>query len=124
MSSINQVTLLGRVGQEPKVTTANNGTTIAKLTLATSRKYKDQEQTQWHNITVFNKAAEFAGKYIHKGDCVVVIGEIKYDKYTNEKGEERSVTNIVASNIQLCASKQDKSCGQHTDDYPEGNIPW
>lgn len=121
MSSINQVTLLGRVGQEPKVTTVSNGTTVAKLTLATSRKYKDQEQTQWHNITVFNKAAEFAGKYIHKGDCIVVIGEIKYDKYTTDKGEDRFVTNIIASNIQLCASKQDKSCAQ-ANDYPEGDI--
>lgn len=122
MSSINQVTLLGRVGQEPKVTTVSNGTTVAKLTLATSRKYKDQEQTQWHNITVFNKAAEFAGKYIHKGDCIVVIGEIKYDKYTTDKGEDRFVTNIIASNIQLCASKQDKPCQAQSDFAPD--MPW
>lgn len=105
MSSLNQVYLLGRIGQEPKVSTSSSGTTIANMSLATSRKYQDKEEVQWHSVTAFGKAAEFAQKYIHKGDCVLVIGEIKYSKFTNQKGEERFMTNILVSNIQLCSSK-------------------
>lgn len=122
MASINQVTLLGRVGQEPKVNTSASGVTVAKLSIATSRKYKDKEETQWHNVVVFNKAAEFAQKYIHKGDQVIAIGEIKYDKYTNDKGEEKFLTNIVASNIQLCSSVSKQDNGGHaaqSNDLPD-----
>ena len=118
MSSVNQVTLLGRVGQEPKSNTAHSGTVVTKVTLATSRKYQDKEETQWHNIVVFGKAAEFAAKHIHKGDCIVVIGEIKYEKYTNKEGKEMFLTSIYASNIQLCAkANNNHSCPAN--DLPE-----
>lgn len=115
MSSLNQVTLLGRVGGEPKTSTSGNGTSIARFSLATSRKYQDKEETQWHNIVCFSKAADFAGKYVHKGDCVVVIGEIKYEKFTNKDNKEVFVTSILATNIQLCSSKNKETCEKHTD---------
>lgn len=122
MASINQVTLLGRVGQEPKVNTSASGVTVAKLSIATSRKYKDKEETQWHNVVVFNKAAEFAQKYIHKGDQVIAIGELKTEKYTTDKGEERQSINIIASNIQLLSSANKQGNGGHaaqSNDLPD-----
>lgn len=115
MSSLNQVTLLGRVGGEPKTSTSGSGTSIARFSLATNRKYKDKKETQWHSIVCFDKASDFAGKYIHKGDCVMVIGEIKYERYTNKEGKEMFVTNILATNIQLCSSKNEEICEKHTD---------
>jgi single-strand DNA-binding protein len=107
MASINQVTLLGRVGQAPTSSTSQGGTPVTKFSLATSRKVGDAEETQWHNIVCFNKAAEFAGKWLGKGDQVVVIGEIKYNKYTDSEGVTQRMTTIVASNVQLAFKKNE-----------------
>lgn len=113
MASINQVTLLGRVGQKPTTSTAASGVSIAKFSLATSRKVNNAEETQWHNIVCFSGAADFAGKYLNKGDQVVVIGEIKYNKYTDNKGIEKVLTSIIANNVQQASRKE-----QATNDLP------
>lgn len=118
MASINQVTLLGRVGQAPKVSTSQNGVVSARLTVATSRKVNNTEEVQWHNVVCFGKAAEFAKEWIHKGDLVVVLGEIKYSKYTNQKGEDMFVTSIMAGNIQLASKKLEGNTKQDDNDLP------
>lgn len=108
MASINQVILLGRVGQEPQYTEPNGNLQVAKLSIATSRKMKDKEVTQWHSVTCFGNAAKFVQKHVHKGDIVSVIGEINYSKYQNKQGADVFTTDIIAGNIQLVASKDRK----------------
>ncbi len=63
MSSVNKVILLGRLGADPEIIQAKNNTIIARLSLATSKKYKDEsgnlsEKTQWHTVTFFKRRAE------------------------------------------------------------------
>lgn len=114
MASINQIILLGRVGQEPQYSEPKEGVSVARLTLATTRKINGQDETQWHRVSVFNKAAEFVKKYVHKGDMVSVLGEMKYSKYTkNDVQMEKA--EVSASNIQLIASSQPK---EQENDYP------
>ena len=42
MSSVNKAIIVGNVGQDPKITTAQNGNTIANFSIATSEKWKDK----------------------------------------------------------------------------------
>jgi single-stranded DNA-binding protein len=49
---------------------------------------------------------------------VVVLGEIKYSKYTNQKGEDRDVTSIMAGNIQLASKKLEGNAKQDDNDLP------
>jgi single-strand DNA-binding protein len=103
MSGINQVCIVGNLGQDPEVRTAANGTVIAKLSVATSDRVKRGEdwveETQWHRVTVFGKQAENVGKFCKKGRTVGVQGSIRYSKYTDKDGVERHATEIVANSV-------------------------
>ena len=86
---MNKVMLIGRVGEEPKVTALQNGT-VANFSFATSDSYIDaqgnkQEKTEWHRLTAWGKTAEIVQKYIHKGDCLYVEGKIQYREYEKKE---------------------------------------
>lgn len=105
---------MGRIGQDPDVRTLSSDNKVARLSLATSTRYKDRngesvEETTWHIIQVFGKTAEFVENYIHKGSNVFVEGRIRNRKFTDQTGAERSVTEIVAENVQLLDPRQQQN---------------
>jgi single-strand DNA-binding protein len=117
MASINQVTLLGRVGQAPQYSEPKQGLTVARFNLATTRKVNGQDETQWHRVTIFNKGADFVEKYVHKGDMVAVLGELKYSKYKKD-GVEMERAEILANNVQLVQTTQSAQPKNEADDLP------
>ena len=108
--SINSVTLLGRVGQDPQIRTAGQSK-VAQFSLATGGKYttkegKEIDDTAWHNIVAWRNLADLAEKYIRKGSQILVIGRVTYRKYTGNDEVERQVTEIIADKIELCGAKE------------------
>lgn len=101
MRGINMVMLAGNVGRDVEVRQTQNGTRVANFTLATSEEWSDRQtgeikkQTEWHRITAWSAFADIAEKYVRKGMGVVVIGKIKYRKYTDNEGKERTTTDIA-----------------------------
>ena len=86
MASLNKVMLIGRLGKDPEVKTFENGTKVAKVTLATSEKYKDKtgnlvENTEWHNLEIWGDLAKIAEQYLRKGKLIYVEGKIKTDSW-------------------------------------------
>ena len=84
MASINKATIIGFVGQEPKVDTLQTGTKVTQFSVATTEKgYTTQggttvpDRTEWHNIVLWGKLADVAGQYLHKGSMVYVEGKIR-----------------------------------------------
>lgn len=109
MASLNQITLLGRVGCVPAYSEPKSGLTVARFTLATSKKYKDKEETQWHRLIAFNGHADFINKYVHKGDALLIVGEVKYNTYASKDGEEKTSTDIFVNSVQLVQSATPKT---------------
>ena len=112
--SVNKVILVGNVGKDPDIRYLDNHICVANLTLATSdRGYVAQngtqvpERTEWHNIVCWRRLAEFAEKYIQKGTQVFIEGRITTRDYTDQTGQKRYRTEIVADNIQLTGRRQD-----------------
>lgn len=104
MSSLNKVILIGRVGKEPESKQAGNST-VCKFSLATSEKYKGEEKTEWHNIELWGKPAEFASQYLNKGDLACVEGKIQTDKWRDQSGNDKYTTKIKAFSIQMLSSR-------------------
>ena len=108
--SVNQVTLLGRVGKDAEVRMAGQNK-VATFSLCTGGKYKTNDgreidDTAWHSIVAWRNLAELAEKYIRKGSQILVIGRLTYRKYTGNDGVERSVTEIIADKIELCGARE------------------
>ncbi|HFG1074028.1 TPA: single-stranded DNA-binding protein, partial [Klebsiella pneumoniae] len=91
----NKVILMGRAGKDAELRYTPNGTAIASLTLATEISYsdnegKEQKETEWHDIVIFGKKAEAAGKYFKKGMMLYFVGRIRNNKWQGTDGKMRS----------------------------------
>lgn len=101
MSSVNKVMLVGRAGKDAEVRYFESGQGVASFSLATSEKYKGQEETEWHNVQIWGKSADNAANLIKKGSLVYVEGKIKSRKWTTKEGVERSAVQIDCFNFTL-----------------------
>ena len=105
MAGINKVILLGNLGKDPEVRHLEGGATVANFPLATSENHKDKngnkvEQTEWHNIVLWRSQAEFAEKYLKKGNTVFIEGRIRTRSWEDKEKNKRYITEIIGDNIQ------------------------
>lgn len=107
---MNLVTLIGRLGQDPDVRVMQNSEKVAALSIATTEKWTDKqtgvkkESTEWHRVVLYRRLAEIAELYVKKGHLVSIIGKIKTRKWTDSNGVERSITEIIAEQMQMLSS--------------------
>lgn len=103
---LNKVILIGRLGRDPETRYMQNGEAVCNFSVATSESWKDsngqkQERSEWHNVTMYRKLAEIAGKYLTKGSQVYLEGKIQSRKYTDENGVERTAYGIIANELKM-----------------------
>ena len=108
---VNKVIIIGNLGAEPEVRFMPSGGAVTTLSVATSEVWKDkqsgqsQERTEWHRIVMFNRLAEIAGEYLHKGSKVYVEGSLRTRKWQDKAGQDRYTTEIVANGMQMLDGK-------------------
>lgn len=105
---MNKVILIGRLAREPEIryTAGNNGTAVARYTLAVDRRYnKEQQSADFISCVAFGKAAEFAEKYLHKGTKIAVTGHLQTGKYTNRDGVTIYTTDVIIEEQEFAESK-------------------
>ncbi|HLU25134.1 MAG TPA: single-stranded DNA-binding protein [Longimicrobiales bacterium] len=107
--SLNKVMLIGNVGAEPEVKMTPSGTKVAKVSLATNRTFTDrsgqqQEKTEWHRLTFWDRLADIVEQYVHKGDRLYVEGRIEYSQTEDEHGNPRYWTDIVVREMVMLGS--------------------
>lgn len=125
--SVNTTYLMGRVGKDPEVrTVGQNNSKVAQFSLCTGGKYqtkdgREVDDTAWHNIVAWRNLAETAEKYIRKGSQVFIIGHLSYREYTDNAGNKKYVTDIVADKIELCGGKQDSQSAPRP--APQQRVP-
>lgn len=101
--SLNKVTLIGNLGNDPEVRSTTGGNRVATFSLATSRSWNDaggtkQEKTEWHRCVVWNtkssQLADIVEKYVKKGDKLYVEGRIEYRQWQDKENQTRYSTEI------------------------------
>lgn len=102
--SLNKAMLIGNVGADPDIRMTPSGTKVAKLSIATNRRFQDrtgqqQERTDWHRVTLFGKLADIAEQYVSKGDRLYIEGRIEYSQTQDDQGGTKYWTDIVAQEL-------------------------
>jgi single-strand DNA-binding protein len=118
MGSLNKVQLIGRLGKAPQLRQISGDKSVANFSLATSTRFNDKEQTEWHNVTAWGKTAENAAKYLVKGSEVYVEGRLQTRSYDKD-GQKHYATSIVAEQIIFLGGG--KSKGQSQEQQPQGD---
>jgi single-strand DNA-binding protein len=110
MAGVNKVILLGHLGSDPEVKYLEGDKVVANLSLATSEAYQDRngnrvEQTEWHDLELWDQQAKIAEKYLKKGSQIYVEGKIKSDKWTDEQGQNRKKMKIRVLSFTMVGGK-------------------
>ena len=107
--SLNKVMLIGNVGAEPEIRTVAGGRKVAKVSIATNRSFTDrsgqqQEKTEWHRCTFFDRLADLVEQYVHKGDRLYIEGRLEYSQTEDDKGNVRYWTDIIVREMIMLGS--------------------
>lgn len=108
---MNRVTLIGNVGADPVIRYLDTGICLATVRLATTERgytlpngTQVPEQTEWHDVVVWRKQAEYLEKYLHKGDRLFVEGKIHTRFYDDKQGQRRKAIEIMADYVEIIAT--------------------
>jgi single-strand DNA-binding protein len=127
--SLNKVTLIGNLGNDPEIRTTSGGNKVANFSLATSRQWNSasgekQEKTEWHKCIAWNQGSRGTGladiieKYVRKGDKLYVEGRIEYRQYEDKEKQTRYVTEINVREILLLGGRGGGAGGGDSDGTP------
>ncbi len=127
---VNKVFLLGRLGKDPEVRYLENNRAVANFTLATNEVFIDKsgnkvEQTDWHNIEMWDALARNAEKVLKKGRTVFIEGKIKNETWTDKEGNKRSAVRIRALQFQVVSTPGavvDHGNNNHHSHEKNGNV--
>ena len=108
MKGINQVFLLGRVGQPPELKILSTGKAVCTFSVATHRFVRDgedfKEETDWIDVKVWDRQAEIAEQFIRKGDPVAIQGRLRTEAWVNADGQHRSRQYVYGRDLTLLPS--------------------
>jgi len=115
MASVNRVTIIGHLGQDPEARYLPSGDALTNISVATTDKWRDKatgeskENTEWHRVVMFGKTAEVASQYLKKGSSVYIEGKLQTRKWQGKDGQDRYTTEIRADTMQMLGSPGERS---------------
>jgi single-strand DNA-binding protein len=99
---LNQVVLIGRMGNDPELKYTPSGVAVASFRLAVNRNFKSQsgeQETDWIDIVTWRQSAEFAANYLSKGRLVAVQGRLQTRTWVAQDGTKRKAVEVVAERV-------------------------
>ena len=98
--NFNKVILGGRLTADPELKTTPSGISVTSFTVAVNRNYRsksgEEPQPDFLNVTAWRQTAEFITRYFRKASSICVVGSIQTRSWTDQNGQKRFATEIVA----------------------------
>lgn len=110
---MNKIFITGRLTKAPELRHTEGGMAICRFTIANNKGYGEKQKTTFINIVTFNKTAENCERYLYKGSKVAVIGELEIRQYTDNEGNNRYMTEILANEVEFLSNKNQSPEGQN-----------
>lgn len=105
--NFNKVILGGRLTADPELKTTSTGITVVTVSMAVNRRTSKEQQTDFFRVTAWRTTAEFISKYFRKGSAICVVGTLQNNSYTDQQGQKRTFTDIVADEVMFVDSRND-----------------
>lgn len=105
---MNHVSMIGRLTKVPDIRQTNTGKNVCSFTLAVNRRYKDAQgntAADFFPVQAWEKLAELCARYLDKGSKVFISGELRNRSYETKDGSKRTVTEIIANEIEFLSPK-------------------
>ena len=115
---LNQTVLTGNLGNDVEVFYNSEGDPIATFNLAFR---SSKKKTGWIKVTCFNRMAEIAEKYLHKGARIGIVGTLDQQKWETDEGVKRSSFQLIANLLEFIKTD---GRGFENGEGPDGDIPF
>ncbi len=127
---LNKVQLTGHLGADPEMRYTAQGSAVTTFRVASNRVWKDRdgnqhEDTEWFRIVAWDRLAEICNQYLTKGTRVYVEGRLQTRKWTDQEGQDRYTTEVIAQDMIILSSKNgDRGpVPEINEDYEEREAP-
>ena len=120
MASFNKVILIGNMTADPELKQTQTGTSVCSFSIAVNRRFSKNEQGQtvdFINIVAWRQSADFVCRYFKKGNPILVCGQLQTRTWTDNQGQKRYATEVIADEVSFVAS------AGATSGAPMGNAP-
>jgi single-strand DNA-binding protein len=127
--SLNKSVIGGNLTSDIELKQTTSGISVARASVAVHRKRAKQgeaQKTDFVECVFWRHSAEFLSRYAHKGDNVVVCGELQNESWTDAQGKSHTKTVIVADEVELNRTKVADTAPQfeETDDSLPYDTPF
>ena len=105
---LNVVAIQGRLTHDPELKTTPNGVSVCSFRIACERSYSskgEEHKADFFTITAWRQTAEFVCKYFQKGSMIAIEGSLQTRQYQDQQGSNRTVVEVVASNVSFCGGE-------------------
>lgn len=118
---MNKAIVMGHLTKDPVLKQTASWVSVCSISIATNEKYKNRdgemvEKSTFHDVVLWRQPADFAAKYAHKWDLVLVEGKIEKRTWDKDDGTKWYATEIVAENFNICKSASPRKDNLTTDD--------
>jgi single-strand DNA-binding protein len=104
MADLNHVTLIGRLTRDAELRYTASGQAVCKFSIAVNRRRKNgdqwEDEANFFDIVLWGRQGESLNQYLVKGKMIGIEGELRQDRWQQD-GQNRSMVEIVANNLQL-----------------------
>ena len=123
--NLNKVILCGRLTADPELRQTNSGIAVVRFTLAINRRATkspdgtQNQQADFITVVAWRERAEFISRYFRKGSALCITGSIQTSSWTDQQGQKRYATEVVADDAMFVDSKNEGGAvgGSYTDSY-------
>ena len=107
MADLNKVILMGHMTADPELKQTTSGISVCSFSIGVNRRYSKADQGQqsvdFINIVAWRQQAEFVSRYFKKGSSIIVCGSIQVRSWTDNNGQKRYATEVVADEVSFGA---------------------
>ena len=113
--NFNKVILGGRLTADPELKTTPSGVSLTSFSIAVNRQYRskngDEPQADFINVTAWRQTAEFITRYFRKASSICIVGSIQTRSWTDQQGQKRYATEVVADEAFFVDAKGESPVG-------------
>lgn len=116
---LNKVQMTGRLGADPELRQTPQGHAVVTFRVASNRSWRtsegeSHEDTEWFRVVAWNRLAEICSRWLAKGSRVYVEGRLQTRRWQDQDGQDRSVTEVIASDL-IILDKREQGSEQTSD---------
>jgi single-strand DNA-binding protein len=104
MASFNKVILIGNMTADPELKQSTSGASVCSFSIAVNRKMAKNNECDFITCVAWRQQAEFVCKYFKKGNPILVCGQLQTRNWTDNNGQKRYATEVVADEVSFVAS--------------------